>query len=252
MILLFTYHAVSSANDPKGRDFYAVQRRQLESHFKALGASGRECVPPAALRDQRGLPSRNFILSFDDATVDHAEVVRPLLRERGWKAAFFVPTAKLNKPGYLTDAQVRELANDGHTIGFHSHEHRRLDLASDDQMREQIRRSQQIVAELIGEKPWLFAPPGGFLNEHVREVALGFGVQAIRTMRWGYNETIDLTGLETIPINRYTDDGKFRRIIEARHQTRIMYFGKQAMKSLVPTRAYERIRNLLFKLSGRN
>jgi peptidoglycan/xylan/chitin deacetylase (PgdA/CDA1 family) len=192
------------------------------------------------------------MLSFDDATADHAEIVLPLLRERKWTAAFFVPTAKLNKPGYLSNAQVQEMAREGHTIGFHSHEHRRLDLASDDQMREQISRSQQIVGDLIGAKPWLFAPPGGFLNEHIREVALGFEVKAIRTMRWGYNEQFDLTSLETIPINRYTDDAKFRHVMEARHQTRLMYIGKQAMKSLVPSRAYERIRNLLFKFSGRN
>ena len=252
MILFFTYHAVSGTKDSTSHDFYTVTRKQIEKHFSALGASNRQCVAPGELRKQPTFTARDFMLSFDDATTDHAEIVLPLLRERGWKAAFFIPTAKLNKPGYLTDAQVRDLAKEGHTIGIHSHEHRRLDLASDDQMREQIKRSQQIVGDLTGERPWLFAPPGGFLNEHVREVALGFDFQAIRTMRWGYNERMDLTALETVPINRYTDDGKFRFVIEARNPTRFMYFGKQAMKSLVPSRAYEKIRNSIFKLSGRN
>ena len=74
------------------------------------------------------------------------------------------------------------------------------------EMREQIKRSREIIGNLIGEPPWLFAPPGGFINEHVREVALGFGVEVLRTMRWGYNQSPDRTGLETIPVNRYTDD----------------------------------------------
>jgi peptidoglycan/xylan/chitin deacetylase (PgdA/CDA1 family) len=157
----------------------------------------------------------------------------------------------LNKPGYLTEAQVGELARAGHSIGCHSHEHRRLDLATDDEMREQIGRSQQILGDLLGGRPRAFAPVGGFMNEHLREVALGFGVEVIRTMRWGYNKTPDLTALETIPINRHTDDAKFREILAGR-QTNHLYFGKEAVKAILPARAYEQTRTLLFKLAGRN
>jgi peptidoglycan/xylan/chitin deacetylase (PgdA/CDA1 family) len=251
MILVFTYHAVGGADGKRGRDFYTVRPEQLERHFNALAVTGCRCRSFAGLREASSPAGGDFMLAFDDATADHAEIVAPLLERRGWTAAFFVPTAKLNQPGYLTDGQVRELAQAGHDIGIHSHEHRRLDVATDDQMREQISRSQQIVGDLIGERPWLFAPPGGFVNEHVREVALGFGVEVIRTMRWGCNKTLDLTALETIPINRHTDDAKFQQILQARH-TRYLYFGKEAMKALVPTRFYEKMRNLLFKLAGRN
>ncbi len=252
MILFLTYHAVATGGESRARDFYTVTREQFERHFDLLSCSGRQCLSPTTLREGKPIEKHHFILSFDDATADHAEIVRPVLSKRGWKAAFFVPTAKLNKPGYLTNGEVRDLIAEGHTIGLHSHEHRRLDLLSDDQLREQMGRSQGILADLIGQKPWLFAPPGGFLNEHIREVALGFEVDAIRTMCWGYNEKLDLTSIETIPINRYTDDRKFQRIVEARHRRRIAYAGKQALKVIVPSRAYEQMRALLFKLSGRN
>jgi peptidoglycan/xylan/chitin deacetylase (PgdA/CDA1 family) len=251
VILILTYHKISAGAGTGGSDFYSVTRHQLTEQFQALAATGRQCVPVSAVRERAALPRNNFVLSFDDGTADHCEIVLPLLRERGWTASFFVPTSKLNRPGYLTDAQVRELARAGHCIGCHSHDHRRLDLATDDQMREQISRSQQIIGNLIGGKPWLFAPVGGFMNEHVREVALGFGIEVIRTMRWGYNQAVDPTALETIPINRHTDGARFQKILEAR-QTRYMYFGKQAMKALVPSRAYEKMRALLFKLAGRN
>jgi peptidoglycan/xylan/chitin deacetylase (PgdA/CDA1 family) len=251
MILVFTYHVVDGTDGKRARDFYTVQTEQMERHCDALAATGGRGISCASLRQANSPAGGDFILTFDDATADHATTVAPLLARRGWTAAFFVPTAKLNQPGYLTDAQVRELAQAGHDIGFHSHEHRRLDLAPDDQMREQISRSQQIIGDLIGERPRLFAPPGGFMNEHLREVALGFGVEVIRTMRWGYNRTLDLTALETVPINRHTDDAKFQKILQIR-RTNCMYFGKQAMKALVPTRTYERMRNLLFKLARRN
>ena len=251
MILFFTYHKVSAGPESGPREFYTVSREQLARHFHALAATGRRCLSAAQLREPAIAEGNQFVLSFDDGTLDHYEVVLPLLKEFGWPATFFVPTAKVNKPGYVNNRQIQELAAAGHTVGFHSHEHRRLDLATDDQMREQIGCSQQLLGDLLGAKPWLFAPPGGFMNEHVREVALGFGVEAIRTMRWGYNQTIDLTALETIPINRHTDDAKFRNILAFR-QTRYVYVGKQAMKALVPSRTYERLRNLLFKLAGKN
>lgn len=251
MILIFTYHAVCGADNRRGQDFYTVTAEQLERHFDAIARHGKQCVTISDLRAGKALPPDNFILTFDDATADHAEVVAPLLARRGWKAAFFVPTSKLNRAGYLGDDQVRALARAGHCVGFHSHEHRRLDIASDDEMREQIKRSREIIGNLIGEPPWLFAPPGGFINEHVREVALGFGVEVLRTMRWGYNQSPDRTGLETIPVNRYTDDAKFQLILQAR-QTRYLYLGKQAMKAFVAPRTYERLRSWLFRVSGKN
>jgi peptidoglycan/xylan/chitin deacetylase (PgdA/CDA1 family) len=252
MILFLTYHAIASAGEAKERDFYTVTPKQLKRHIELLNASSRTCISPSALREGKKFEAHDFVLGFDDATADHAQTVGPLLREHGWKAAFFVPTIKLNKPGYLTTAQIRDLASEGHTIGLHSHEHRRLDLASDDQVREQMGQSQRIIADLIGHKPWLFAPPGGFLNEHIREVALGFEVQVIRTMRWGYNEKPDFTSLETIAINRYTDEQKFRQIIEARSRRRIVYAGKETMKAIMPSRVYEHMRALLFRLFGGN
>ena len=251
MILFFTYHKVSSGGGAGERDFYTVSLDQLSRQFQTLADAGRQCVSVTALREPAPLPANNFILSFDDGTVDHFDLVLPLLARHGWTATFFVPTAKLNKPGHLADEQVRQMARAGHTIGLHSHEHRRLDLATDDQMREQISQSQKIIGELVGAKPWLFAPPGGFMNEHIREVALGFGVEGIRTMRWGYNQAVDLTALECIPINRHTDQEYFQKILAAR-QGRSLYFGKQAMKALLPARAYEGLRNLAFKLTGRN
>jgi hypothetical protein len=76
-------------------------------------------------------------------------------------------------------------------------------------------------------------------------------VEVIRTMRWGYNRTLDRTHIETIPINRHTDDAKFQRILTG-HETHRLYFWKEAVKTVIPARAYERLRSSLFKVSNRN
>ncbi len=253
MILFLTYHKVSAPRDRDDKDFYTVPCNLMLAQIQSAAAAGFQALPiNRLLTDEKGqsLPGSSYLLSYDDGTLDHYEIVFPMLQEAGLRGIFFVPTAKLGKSGYLTNSQVQEIAKAGHAIGFHSHEHRRLDTANDGFLREQFKRSRGILGDLIGETPWLFAPPGGFMNEHVREVALGFGVKTIRTMRWGFNEKPDMRCLETVPINRHTDRDKFTKILQGK-QPHLLYVGKQAAKAIVPLRAYERIRSWAFNI-GRN
>ncbi len=252
MILCLTYHKILEASGSAGDvDFYSVTRDNLVSQIQATLAAGFTPFDLTQTKPRIASGDRQFILTFDDGTADHYEIVFPVLQELGLPGIFFVPTAKLNRPGYLTDAQVREMAQAGQTIGLHGHEHRRLDRTTDDEMRNQFQRSRDSLTRLTGEPPLFFAPPGGFMSEHVREVALGFGVRVIRTMQWGFNHPPDLTALETVPVNRHTKAPQFQRILQGK-QPQILYFGKQAAKALVPARAYEKLRNLIFKLSRRN
>lgn len=250
MILFLTYHKVSGGNGGEP-DFYTVSRDQLAGDLQALAAAGYQPLNVASLLEQNDFPGRNYVLSFDDGTLDHYEVVFPLLRERDCRAVFFVPTSRLDRPGYMASAHLREMAGAGQTIAFHSHDHKRLDTMTDGEMRDQMRKSRDIIGGITGVSPWIFAPVGGFITPHVREVAQGFGVRAIRTMRWGYNNTVDLTALETIPLNRHTTRREFHEILEA-HQSRSLYVGKQAMKALIPMRSYEQLRGLVFRLAGKH
>jgi peptidoglycan/xylan/chitin deacetylase (PgdA/CDA1 family) len=191
-------------------------------------------------------PENKCILTFDDATCDHYDVVFPMLEKHRWRGSFFVPTAKLNQPGYLTDAQVREMSAAGHEIGSHSHEHQRMDRLSEEEVRQQMTRSQEILAGIIGKKPVTFVPPGGFMNEHIRKVAGELGFRGIRTMRWGYNQKMDLMGLETLPINHYTGEKRFQKLLEPQGAS-ALYAGKEMLKKLMPLRNYEKLRKLAFK-----
>jgi peptidoglycan/xylan/chitin deacetylase (PgdA/CDA1 family) len=50
----------------------------------------------AALRGEVDLPPNAVALTFDDGLKDHYNVVLPLILDRGWPAAFFVPVAPVN------------------------------------------------------------------------------------------------------------------------------------------------------------
>ena len=185
MIYVFTYHKVRESNGLGGTDFYTISPTQLNCQIKTLDAKG---FKPLKLQDllQNQAPAQDsYILSFDDGTFDHYDVVLPLLQKHGCQGIFFIPTAKLNKDGYLTNHQVQKLAAAGHVIGNHSHEHQRLDILPSEEIRRQITLSQKILNDITGIKPAIFSPPGGFINEPVRNIALAQGVRAIRTHALG-------------------------------------------------------------------
>ena len=248
MIFFLTYHKVRGPGGADDGDFYTVSGEQLGRQIEAMHARGFKCIEIGNLLVGKTSAEQEYILSFDDATPDHCDVVFPLLQKHGCRAVFFVPTSRLNQPGFLTEGQVRELARAGHTIGLHSHNHQRLDVLPPDKIREEMVRSQEILSGILGRQPVIFAPPGGFINAQVRAAAVEQGVRIIRSMRWGYNQKPVLLDMETVPINRYTSEKNFQKILEA-HNAQILYAGKEALKRLIPLRFYQMIRRLAFKFS---
>ena len=248
MLLFLTYHKVQVG--PSG-EFYTLRPEQLEQQLDQLAQNGFRVLPPQALFEPELGTDQACVLSFDDATHDHLEIVLPLLGNRKHQALFFVPTAKLDRPGHLTGAELQTLAQAGHTIGAHSHEHRRMDQLMEEDIRVQIEICQEHLRSLLGSAPLFFAPPGGFTTTLIRQIALEQGIKVIRTMRWGLNQRADLANLECIPLNRHVTAAEFEGVLHG--QSRWMaYAAKQITKKLLPGRLYETLREVVSGRHGRN
>jgi len=250
MILVLTYHKVVRGPE-EHPEFYSIRAEQLERHIELLHEKNFRILPPGGLLNREAQSGSSCVLTFDDGTLDHFEVVKPVLERLSCRGLFFVPTARLDQAGKLSSDQVRELGASGHTIGSHSHEHARLDRLPEEDIRVQLEVSQQKVAQLIGTPALFFAPPGGFYNPLIRNIALETGFSVIRTMRWGYNRHLDLAELECVPINRFLTESDFCRLLSGRNM-QLAYQAKQMTKRLVPDRVYGQLRSVVFGLTGRN
>ena len=249
MILVLTYHKVLRGPDPES-EFYTIQAEQLEHQLELLAQGGFQALAPEELLELKPRSNPTYLLCFDDGTADHYEVVLPLLAHHRCRAVFFTPTAKLDRPGYVTSKQVTELSRAGQTIGAHSHEHRRLDWLGEEDIRVQMQLSHQIIGNLVGAPPVFFAPPGGYFDLRVRDIALESGIRVIRVMRWGYNQVPDLAALQCIPLNRHFTDEEFRRVLEFRRQS-ALYAAKEITKKVIPSRTYQSLRAGMFSRLGR-
>jgi len=120
----------------------------------------------ASLKNRRPLPKYSLALSFDDGYGDFYANAWPLLKKFKIKATLYVIINKLDKPGYLTRAQLKELAaSDLIEIGAHTFNHPDLrKLKAKDEAFEII-KSKKILEQLIRKPVPTFAYPFGYYNE---------------------------------------------------------------------------------------
>ncbi|HQX51595.1 MAG TPA: polysaccharide deacetylase family protein [Planctomycetaceae bacterium] len=97
--------------------------------------------PSANLAILKPIPDRLVVLTFDDSAKSHYTVARPLLKEYGFGATFFVTEGfdfKDNKKDYMTWEEIRELHQDGFEIGNHTRDHLGITEATFDRLSEQL------------------------------------------------------------------------------------------------------------------
>lgn len=106
----------------------------------------------------RGPAGHNRVaLTFDDGPSESTPALLELLNRHNAKATFFVCGRNAER---LPDVLLA-IAKAGHEIGNHTWSHPRLDFTSPATMRDEIGRTQAIVAEITGASPRLFRAPYG-------------------------------------------------------------------------------------------
>ncbi|HEX4671829.1 MAG TPA: polysaccharide deacetylase family protein [Solirubrobacteraceae bacterium] len=152
---------------------YKLEPDRFEAHLDAIAATG---VTIGGIGDGSGAA-----LTFDDggaSALDAAEV----LERRGWRGHFFVTTGRIGTPGFLTAAQVRELAERRHTVGSHSNSHPTyMGSLSAAELATEWRSSREALAEILGAEPDSAAVPGGFLSADVIAEAARAGYRLLLT-----------------------------------------------------------------------
>lgn len=193
---ILNYHSVGAQADA-----YTVTDAQFSQQLDWLAAAG---VRTIALHDALKPQPHAVVLTFDDAKEDALTHVLPALQKRGMRAAFFVPTALVGKPGYLTWDGVRALASAGMEIGSHGVSHARLADLSDDQVREELSQSKRRLERELHAPVDLLAYPYNSVRRSIRAAAGGAGYRiAVSGVAHGGSDPLDLlrtsiTGFTTL------------------------------------------------------
>ena len=102
-------------------------------------------------------------LTFDDGILDHYTLVAPKLDYNGLKATFWICGANIGTDDYyahrLTWDMCREMAANGHEISSHSWSHKNFAKATEDEIREEVQKNDEIIERELGQKPITFCYP---------------------------------------------------------------------------------------------
>jgi peptidoglycan/xylan/chitin deacetylase (PgdA/CDA1 family) len=131
--------------------------------------------------------SKSVAITFDDGPALHATLrVLEILKQYNAKATFFCIGKNVSAQPYL----VKQIHEEGHLVGNHSYFHGSLfDLQPLSKMMTELRNTNTVIHEVIGQEPRFFRPPYGVTNpmlakavKHLKLTAIGWSVRSFDTV----------------------------------------------------------------------
>ncbi|GLW08776.1 hypothetical protein Misp01_39060 [Microtetraspora sp. NBRC 13810] len=194
-----------------GRVAVAVPNREAATLLSGVGALARAAAqsippgkpPPSAAFDRRYPQARSsragtvdcavakcVALTFDDGPGRYTSRLLSILTEHGARATFFMVGSNV----VAQPALLRRIRDEGSLIADHSWSHRNLAPLSSARVGDQLSRTQDAVAEAVGQTPTLMRAPYGSLSPTVVQVARQLGLSIVMwnvDTRDGPDETAD-------------------------------------------------------------
>lgn len=120
--------------------------------------------------------------TFDDGGESFIKYAAPILEEYGYKGIFFISTKYINTPGFLTESQIKQLAERGHILGVHSHTHPEdMTKLTDVEILNEWLISQNILLNILGYKSEYASIPNGFSSSTIIKAMIKSGIKYIYT-----------------------------------------------------------------------
>jgi peptidoglycan/xylan/chitin deacetylase (PgdA/CDA1 family) len=189
-VSIVCYHAI----DPAWHSPISVEPGTFDRHMAWLASHRRVVSLRVATRvmDAHGrLPRGIAAVTFDDGFASVHEHAMPTLLREGLEATIFLVAGTLDGEGApidwikdalaprraLSPANVLELRDAGFEIGSHSYAHHDLTTLLDGEIVSDLRRSREVLEDLIEGPVTLLAYPGGRHDERVRRAARTAGFE---------------------------------------------------------------------------
>jgi peptidoglycan/xylan/chitin deacetylase (PgdA/CDA1 family) len=123
-----------------------------------------------------------FLLTFDDGGVGAIQWTADLIEAFGHIGHFFITTDYIGTPGFMSRAEIAELAHRGHIIGSHSCTHPALmSRCSASQLDREWRESVAKLSDILGVLVTVASIPGGSYSRVVASAAANAGIRVLFT-----------------------------------------------------------------------
>lgn len=112
-------------------------------------------------------PSKKLVaITYDDGPSKYTSELLDIFKEHNSVATFFEAGQLL----YSQPEALKRMDAEGHEIASHTWSHKDLAKASDQEIREQLDKTDNKLMEIVGKKATLMRPPYGSVSKRAREV----------------------------------------------------------------------------------
>ena len=254
-IVFLMYHEIELPKRPlvqsePGYVRYIVSQDAFHSQMNWLQQNGwRGLSVGEALSYPAG---KSVAITFDDGTETDLIAAAPILKEKNYNATFYVTSGFLNKNGYMSSSQLKELFSLGFEIGCHSMTHPDLDSISDAAQKSEVIQARARLEDIIGKKVEHFSCPGGRYNTTTLSLAKQSGYRSLATSHVHANSpTTDPFQLGRAVIMRDTNEATFQQICMGNTlwKMRLAESTRGIVRNFLGTSLYNRVRTRLLHRS---
>ena len=207
-IRVLTYHSVGNHVDGDPHGIYNMDQSEFERHVASIVRfSTANTIPLVPFGTTSG---DGIAVTFDDGYADVLTTVAPILTRHGIPFHVFVTPTKLasGDSRYLTTTQLIELAGNGLvTVGAHGYEHRPLTEMTPEDAERDLRRSRELLQEILQRDVATMSYPFGLVNQATRDAAERAGFTSAACSKWGFNYA-DTDRLMIRRIDMWARDGQ--------------------------------------------
>lgn len=232
-------------SDP-GYARYAVSIENFRRQISFLQSSSTPGISISQMLS--GTPG--VTLTFDDGCETDLVTATPLLKQLGFHATFYITVGFLEKRGFMSKQQARELAQSGMEIGCHSMTHPYLTDLDEARLKHEVADAKKELEDIIGAAVPHYSCPGGRWDQRVVRVAREAGYKSLATSRIGVNEAgADPFALARAAVTREIGDAEFQVLCSGKGlwkrqaRKRVLGFAQR----LIGNSAYDRFRAILLK-----
>jgi peptidoglycan/xylan/chitin deacetylase (PgdA/CDA1 family) len=179
------YHNISDAEGcPRITELpqmahYAVARPNFRAQLNAMDRNHALC-PSLIQGDARWSDPSPLFITFDDGLLGAYLQGAPELERLGWRGHFFITTDWIDRPGFMSSDQIRDLHSRGHVIGSHTCSHPlRMSKLSQRQLLHEWRDSCQTLSDLLGVRIETASVANGYCSRAVTHAAALAGIRVL-------------------------------------------------------------------------
>lgn len=189
-IPILTYHAIKDFATCLD-DTYALWPVDFKAQLEHLYELGYKTTIQTDTSEKENtissIDNRLICLTFDDGYISNFTLAYPVLKKYGFKAIFFIVVNNIDKPGYMSWEQLRQLKADGMAIGSHSMNHPILTKMEDKDVEYELRESKNILDKNLLFSIDSISIPRGFWNDRIANIAFKVGYKQIFTSDEGHS-----------------------------------------------------------------